>query len=31
MWWKCYVFMYENGTMRTAETVLRREEGDKEE
>jgi hypothetical protein len=23
MWWKFYVLMYENGTMRPVETVLR--------
>jgi hypothetical protein len=28
--WKFYEFMYENGTMRPVETILRRGEGIKE-
>jgi hypothetical protein len=31
IWWKYYVFMYKNGTMRPVETVLRRGKRLKEE
>jgi hypothetical protein len=27
IWWKYYIFMYENGTMRPTEAILRSGEG----
>jgi hypothetical protein len=31
IWWKCYAFMYENGTMRLVQTYKKGEKGDKGE
>jgi hypothetical protein len=31
MWWKCYVFVYDNGKMRQAETIPGMGEGNKGE